>query len=310
MNVLIDLQDKLRTNTEAIGRLESALATTPASVILHANLRSLKKLHSSLEEQFEAARKQIGIDVCRYRILEDRPTARGLANALNGFQDTFSVAFEALKSGPMMRRVIPKDTLAATELRVAYTYPGSFGVVLTVPRERLLFDDWATQADQAIDVVFGIAKAKSSREVASVARQLGPAPIAALYDWAKDNAQSRVGADVEWSPDTSKQTARNLFLQYPEFEEISHSIEETSDETITVQDYPGSLVGADTKTRRFHFVTDRLETIRGKFFDAISSGQQATLPERYVATMRVHRRTNFAKGEEEAAYELLKLAPR
>ena len=215
------------------------------------------------------------------------------------------MAFEALRSGPMTRRSLPKETLLATDLHVAYTFPGSFGVMLTAPRQSLLFPEWPTQSDQAIDIVFGVARSRSPKEVAQVAHQLGRAPIAALYDWAKANAQNKTGALVEWNRDSTAK--RDIFIQHPEFAELSASIEETSEERIETAEYQGSLVGADTKSRRFHFVTSDDLDIRGRFTNAISETQKAQLPGRYIAKIQAKTKVNFAKAEEEVVYDLLAL---
>ena len=148
MNVVLDLQEKLRTNTAAIGRLSMAIAQHPESPAAKANLRSLRKLQSSLTDAYVQAVREMGVDVCKYRLLENNPSARTLSKALAGFQDAFSTVFEVLRSGqPMNRKALTRETLRLTDLRVAYTFPGSFGVVLTVPRDRLIFDDWPTKAE-------------------------------------------------------------------------------------------------------------------------------------------------------------------
>jgi hypothetical protein len=131
--------------------------------------------------------------------------------------------------------------------------------------------------------------------------------VAAMYDWAKGNAQQKSGADVAWNHDAK--AGNRLFLQYPEFEDLSKSIEETSEETLTLQELAGTLVGADTKTRRFHFVTKDDRDMRGRFIDAISDSQKAHLPAKYIATMEVKTKVNYAKGEEEVSYDLIKLTP-
>src|SRR5437868_2883099 len=138
MNFLLDVQHKLLTNSAAMGQLEQALAGQPDSVVIQANLRSLRKLHGVLTKEFHRIVSEIGVDVCRYSLLENRPTVRALSRALGSFQDAFSLVYESLRSGPMIRRYIPRDALQATDLHVAYTFPGSFGVMLTIPRQALL----------------------------------------------------------------------------------------------------------------------------------------------------------------------------
>ena len=76
MNALLDIQQKLMTNGAAIGRLETALAHQPDSSVIGANLRSFYKLQENLAGEFQSIALELGLDVCSYRMLEDRPSAR------------------------------------------------------------------------------------------------------------------------------------------------------------------------------------------------------------------------------------------
>ena len=73
------------------------------------------------------------------------------------------------------------------------------------------------------------------------------------------------------------------------------------------------LVGADTKSRRFHFVVDDAddgiqgEDIRGKFFDAISDSHQAEIPKRYIAHLHKTTQISFATEDEDVSYFLERL---
>lgn len=102
---------------------------------------------------------------------------------------------------------------------------------------------------------------------------------------------------------------REILIQYPEFDELSQSIEETSSPVVSEREYSGSLVGADTKTRRFHFVTDDDKDMRGGFTDVISYAQKAELPARYVALIRTISTMSLATAKEDEKYELLRLSP-
>ena len=147
--------------------------------------------------------------------------------------------------------------------------------------------------------------------VTSVARQVGRAPIAAIYDWAKANAQNQVGAQIEWLREGSVRD--DVIVQAPEFRALSDAMERMSEKITTKETVRGILVGADTKSRRFHFIADGTEeSIRGKFADAISESQQAHLPARYHATLTKTTEISFATEKENVDYflERLELASR
>src|SRR5207302_3627055 len=109
----------------------------------------------------------------------------------------------------------------------------------------------------------------SPTSVEKTIRILGRAPITAIYDWAKVNAANDTGAGVEWV--RGDRVKNNVIIQVPQFKSVSESLERISEEKISEVRIEGVLVGADTKSHRFHFVTsDTDEDIRGTFSDAIS----------------------------------------
>jgi hypothetical protein len=165
-----------------------------------------------------------------------------------------------------------------------------------------------TPIDDAMNTVFDVARSQTSADIRSIAHHVGRAPIAAMYDWAKGNAQNRVGANIEW---LRGQTVRaEVLVQSPDFEAISQSIEKTSESSEKESAVPGILVGADTKTRRFHFISDDDESFRGRFMDAISESQTVEIPARYVALIQTTTLTNYSTETEQVSHFLARLAPR
>jgi hypothetical protein len=75
MNELLQLQDQIRTNTAAIRRLETELVQTPDSFVVQANLRSLRKLQDSLVQEVHDVAREVGVNVCSYRMLENQPNS-------------------------------------------------------------------------------------------------------------------------------------------------------------------------------------------------------------------------------------------
>src|SRR5258708_31734212 len=103
MDRLLHLQDKIRSATAAIGKLESELPVHPQSVGLQRNILSLRKLHRNLREQFQEAANALGVGVCHYRVLNEMTTAKALSNAIWGFQEDFTLAYDALRKRPQVR---------------------------------------------------------------------------------------------------------------------------------------------------------------------------------------------------------------
>jgi hypothetical protein len=307
MDALIHLEDKIRSTGAALGRLEAELPRYTGSRSLLSNILSLRKLHENLSAEYDAVANDIGFDILHYRILDDHPSARTLAKSVNGFQDAFSLIYEATRTGPKQRRIFNPELAHMSELRAAYTYPGSFGIVFTIPNERLLIPDQQTALEDAAMQVMEIAKAGSNTKViADAVKAVGKAPIVAIYEWAKNNAANNAGAAIDWQRERT--TRDSVLLQAPEFAALSETIEKTSEIIETIESFEGTLVGADVKSKRFHFIADNATaSIHGRFSDAISEEHKAELPARYMAVIRKTVQTTFATEEEKISYFLSKL---
>ncbi len=308
MSQLAHLQEKLHTVGATMGRLEMELARHPAAGLV-ANMRSLRKLHDTLQEDFAYAANQVGLDVLHYRLLEERPTAKALSSSVGTFQEAVTVAYDAVRSGvPKNRRVYSTIVEAETALQIAYSYPGSFGVVFTVPTERMLIPDVPSQLDRAMQTVLKLGKAYEDRQMISeVERRFGKATLRAVYSWATANARSRTGTAIEWR--RSDTVRADVLIQEPEFRALSETLDKLSGKETRPLKPTGWLVGADIKTRRFHFVTSGDEDIRGNFTDAISESQVAQIPRRYTAIIQATTETSYATDEEIVTYFLERLEP-
>jgi hypothetical protein len=309
MSQLLYVQEKLQNVGATIGRLEMELARHPESSGLAANMRSLRRLHENLRDDFAHAANQVGCDVLHYRLLEERPTAKALTSSVGTFQEAISVAYDALRFGPKSRRVVSLLIASESALQVAYSYPGSFGVVFTVPNERLLLPDMPSQLDNAMHTVLSLGKAHADKAtIADAERRLGKATISAVYSWAKANSQNRLGTAIEWR--RRDEVREEVLIQEPEFSALSETLENIEGHSETVLTYSGTLVGADTSSHRFHFVVAVNDVdIRGSFSEAISDSQVAEVPRRYSAVIRKTTDTTYATEEEKTSYFLEKLEP-
>jgi hypothetical protein len=309
MSQILHLQDKLQSVGASISRLEMEVARHPDSLGLVANMRSLRKLHSNLQGEFAHAADELGLDVMHYRLLETRPTAKALSSSVGTFQDAITVAYDALVFGPKKRRVVTPGVASETSLQVAYSYPGSFGVVFTVPSERLLLPDMMTRFDQAVRTVLDLGKAHDNKNtIAEVEQRFGRATVIAVYDWAKANSQHRLGTAIEWR--RSETVRGDVLIQAPEFTALSEALDNIAGRQESLIYIKGTLVGADIKSHRFHFVNDDDDSsLRGTFSDAISELQVAEVPRKYTASIRKITETKYATDEEVVTYFLEKLGP-
>jgi hypothetical protein len=314
MSDLFSIQEQLQTVGATIARSEASLVEHPASASLLANIRSLRKNQQLLEAQFLRAADDRGLDVCSYRISphDQFANAAALSKVLGTFQTVFTLMYEAIKTGsPKVGRRPSNEAEDKTGLLVAYTFSGSLGIVFALPNPRLHFyGNVPTYLDEAINALFRLAKASDPDQIAAAANTYGLGPINAMYDWAKGHAQYHINANIEWL--RSETVKDSVLVQYPEFDKLSKTIERTAEESQTELIIPGTLVGADVMSRRFHFVdqsTDEEPDIRGRFSEAISESDRKQLPGRYRATLRKTVRKNYSTDQEEVSWFLMKLEP-
>ena len=309
MTKLVQILEKLQSTIVAIRQLEITMIEYADSPSLLANINSLQKLQRNYEAEFLEAAGERGHDVCSYRLFAvGTPTIAAMSRALGDFQSMFSVVYDAIKNGPKDRGKISADVARATSFNFGYTFPGSVGVVFTLPNETLL-PGLQTDLDRTFGRISDIAKASNPAQIAAFAKELGAPPIRAAYKWAKDHSECGLGANIEWRRD--QKVRQTLMVQQPELAKLRSTIESVGDETSTDDlTIRGVLVAADTIKRTFHIVVPAFDlTIRGRYTDAISEIHKVTLPKLYTALVKKVTKLHYSTGKEETQYFLEKLEP-
>mgnify|MGYP000408300858 CR=1 FL=1 len=299
---LLDIQQRIQDTNALIKQTERMVSGTSSPSTI-ANLRSLEKRRQMLEQDFYAVTEQHSRDVCSYRMfsLTDRYKLSGFAKALADFQSTFSLTYDALRNGPKQRAVLTPEVEAATGFDFAYTFSGSVGVVLTMPNERLLIG--STWLDDAMNLVFEMAKAKTPEEIAQYAKKLGAPPIRALYKWASDHVSAETGAEIEWRKD--REICGRLLIQEQQLMRLRDAIAATSDETTVVDTFSGTLVGIDKSTKRFRLEMPDGREISGTTGDVLGEGHSVVVPSRVSARIEVKTRVHYSIDKEEKTWRLM-----
>lgn len=305
---LLQIQEKLQSTIVAVRQLEASLIEHPDSPSLRANIKSLQKLQRNYEAEFLVAADERGEDVCSYRLFGlGNPTIAAMSKALGGFQSMFSVVYDAIKHGPKNRAKMSMDVAQATTFSFGYTFPGSVGIVFTLPNERLL-PGFQTDLDKTFGRISDIARAERQDQIAALAKELGAPPIRATYRWAKDHAENGLGANIEWRRD--KEVRQAITVQQPELARLKSTIESVSAESSEDLAVRGVLVAANTIRRTFHIVVPAFDLdIRGRYTDAISEAHTVTLPRLYTAMVKKTAKLQYSTGKEEIQYFLEKLEP-
>lgn len=307
MSVLLEIQEKLQDTAAMLAQLERDLARRPGTFGLRLNVASLEKRKRQLESELLAATSAIGLEVCSYRLLptQERIKLASVTSSLGQYQSLLSSFYDAIKNGPKRVAKLSAEIIAQTTLDLSYVFAGSIGFVLTVPNETTLFDN--TNIDEAIRLIFEVAKAQRPEEVLAFARRLGPAPIRILFKWADAHVKASFSADIEWR--RGEKVRQKGVIQWQEFERLQRAISETSEEVSEEFTLTGMLLGTDVATRTFHLQPDNGSDIRGKSGEIISTSHPVAVPKRYTAVLRKTTKIHYSTEQEDVSYELLGLHP-
>ena len=307
MNELSDIIFKISETQAAMRKLEPILSQQPSRPSLQANYQSLRKRQENLEEEFRATSSRNQRDVCAYRMIPDGDEVYpmgAVGSALRDFQRWFSSVYDALKTGRKTHGRLSADAAAESSLNFSFTYPGSLGVVLTIAREKLLFEDTLQLAMKKTTEMLG---SDNSEQIHHFAKDLGPPSVRALYAWVQDHVNSGLGADIRWL--SGDQQVSGIVASSEHLRSLKLAIEETSDKTETTFEIRGLLVGADTANHTFHMVFPDAEVdkMRGRMSDTIGDAYTVELPKPYMAEISKTTSISYATEEEQVSYFLKSL---
>lgn len=307
MSALLEIRDKLRDAHVAVARLETALAADRDDAGLGLMLESLLQRQKSLESAFLDAAYRDQIEVCSYRLINERDnlSVAALGDTLKGFQSWLTTIFDAIRTGPKEKARPSVEIVQQTTLDFGYAFAGSLGLVFTVPNERLLVGE--TDLDLAIDAMFRMLHSQKQEELAQFAHAYGVGAIRRMYDWAYTHARYAISADIKWM--RKEQIRKEILLQVPEAENLCKLIDSTNEiegDKITVI---GQLVGGDTATGTFHLEVPESPDIKGRMTQTFSYAGELILDRNYSADLLMTKTIHYATDLEEVNYELLALTP-
>lgn len=301
------LTDKLAKAYGEIARLEhSALEKGPDQFVL-LQLSSLKRMATQLENEWKEISRFRHHEVCLYRVIDPSrhnfsvsPVFRSLAT----FQSLFSQVFDALSTQPKERARISVDIEQQTDLKLAYTFPGSLGFALYSESHAGLFEEqFHTTAKAVADVM----ATEDEHHVRDLAVSLGQAVVKRIYDWSKANADAHYGVDLKWRGITSDTI--EIYSSSDHFENLVKIIEKTVDQDETDLDVEGVLLGIDIHTRRFRMHAQPSgEDFSGKIHAEFDLTKDWTVNQKYRAKIKSVHEIYYATLETKVSYELLSLS--
>ena len=306
MTDLLDLRDKLQDTHSAWVQLERAAASDPDDIGLRLMSESLVNRQRDLEEAFAEAAHEEFLDLCVYRLIVDSRDSFSLSaftGALGSFQSLVTTVYDSLKTGPKVRASFSPEIVQESTLSVGYTYPGSLGLVLTMPNERLMFVE--SRLDQAVGIVFAMAKASSAADVAAYAQQAGVASVRKLYAWSQSHSEHAMSADIRWR--RRGEDRASLLVQHQELKQLERTIEEAVEEKHEPVVVTGELTGLDVSVDRFRLKFPDADEIFGRLADSFDRTPRYTIHGMFEARMTKHSKVYYSTEREEETWELSEL---
>lgn len=303
MSLLSGLQKALQEASAAEARAARTIIEHPNVPSAHATLLTIQKRRENLEEQFLTAASEVGLDVCSYRIEYDltrRPTIHAVTAALNLFQKTFSTVYDALVNGPKKIAKLSADVVEATALEFGYTFPGSLGIMMTLPNDRVLLG--GTNLDDAMRTTLQLISPAAAEGVQDLAQRIGLPAVRLAQQWAAENAKAGFGADISWQ--RQQHEKYGLRVQPQEVRDLARALGlAISQEQVQVT---GDLLDVRFSDLTFQMRVDG-RVISGTFNKAITEANPAQVPKRYLATLNINTRIAVSEGDEEITYVLVRL---
>lgn len=284
MSALAEVQRRLQSTNALLAEYRHAL-NVPTNQGMRAslafNIRSLETLRAELEDEFIELTSLQGMDVYRYRLLDtgDTPMLGAIAEAWSKFQNLFGVVYKSLWPEPDDKKSPPRPV---PQLGYSYAFPGSVGVVVTLPKggENLMLE---SPTDDASQIVFDLIE---SRNIQHIARKLGPQPIAALNEWLDIHVKNNYGIALDWR--SKNEVKRKTEIRSPQLAVLQEQIASSkiTETKILSAWLDGVWLDKDSTAKgKFRVKTDGGETIEGTFDGVITPEHTVSLPARYTFTI-------------------------
>ena len=301
MTELSLLQSQLLEINKAIMELQKNIVKTPNNPSLSSSMMSLTKRYQEVEVEFKKVANNVGSDVLDYRLFKsESPNITSVTSVVQEFQRLLTIVYDALKNGARNDRHISEESIEKTSLNFGYTYPGSVGVVLTLPNDRLLLMD--SDVDEAIKKTFELIDVSDVSQIETFSKALGHGTIKTLDDWTTTHLYYGIEAEIKWSKGNHIEHKKNI--QLPELKQLKSFIEKTPIEESSTFEVTGQLVGIDVKNRTFHVVTNERD-YAGKLSENITEEPKVELPKIYVFKIKMLKKVYMSK--ESLVYTLLSL---
>ena len=126
-----------------VAAIENALRHSPGdNGAPRITLNSAKRVADRTEEELDSVSESAQVDLCRYKVVQraDLPFgAAKFANSISAYQDLFTALVDRFQTGKKSQAKYTDAIKNMSELNIAYTFPGSLGVLFAIGNDRDMF---------------------------------------------------------------------------------------------------------------------------------------------------------------------------
>lgn len=303
---LLEIQTMISSSENLLRDIEIQIQQNPNTPSLKSAYKSLEERRNSLEKLYLEEAKRAGYEVCNYRIIPSTQsvTLPGLGELLNLFQNLYSSIYDAILKGSRDRSRFSKETLSNSIFSFGFSYSGSLGLILTLPKESVLFGEAPSIA--AFEKFHELINVNSTTAITEFGKNYGPSVLRSLYKWTKHHLEYRYNIDVSFLPPDSEEIS--FQMQKSSFERIFSLLNSTAEKTFTPINFEGQLVGIDTDNRTFH-IKNSDEDIKGFLAGDFSLNAPIEVLRFYKAKLLRESELKYSSDYEDHKYYLESLIP-
>ncbi len=257
------------------------------------------------EQELTDVAQRNQIDLCRYRVkksVDGAYPAINLAQSIATYQELFTALYDFVKHGAKSAANYARDVRQNSLLNLAYTYPGSIGVLLSIDNTRDLFG--SGELDEIIDALNRVVELESIDQVRSVAHEMGLNVVRNVFKWADQNWKSEYSVDIQWT--RSDAVTKGGHVPRAQFLKLKSLIQETSDEEPEEIEVVGTLVGLHVLSDTFSISTENGDTYSGRLADGFAK-RQYKIPGQYRSKIVRKTTVKYATEATAVTYSLLSL---
>jgi hypothetical protein len=299
------LLERIRATYAHIAETEAVAVAHPGDRYVLASLSAVKEQAVQLEAEWLELSHEKQQEVCRYRLMSsagEAYSASGFAKSLIEFQELFSQIYDAIKNGVKSRARVSGQVSSDSSFKLAYTFPGSLGVVLTVQDDLSLFEN---KFGTAIDAFNDVMAVSTEFEVRDMAKTLGEAVVRKVFDWSQANVNAGYGVDVTWKMVDG--TYKGQIVDRDSLERLSQIISRTSDIERRTLNLSGSLVAIDIPRKRFRLVVPDGDDFPGVLSEGFDVSRKWAVNTSYRAKIEMETITHYATQKTDRTYKLKSL---